>query len=66
LSLAIARTERSFPDAEQALYGFAAAGAEKEALEAFELATGFDANAGRKLLEDERVRPIRSVLEAAL
>ncbi len=66
LSLRLARSHESFADAEQALYGFAAVGAEGEALEAFKLAKNFDASAGRKLLDDERVRPVRSALEAAI
>lgn len=66
LSLALAKLERSFIDAKQALLGFAASGERTEALEAFKLARGFDRQQSLELLEDERLQPFKNDLEAAV
>ncbi|MEN9578466.1 MAG: hypothetical protein RJA70_1475 [Pseudomonadota bacterium] len=64
LSLALARTERSFRDACAAVLGFAQAGAQEDLIEAFKLARSFDSAASRALLADERLNTSRSVLES--
>jgi Zn-dependent protease len=63
LSLALARTQRNFADAIDAIFGFAVAGLTAEAKTAFGLALEYDAEAARRLLEDERLRALRTDLE---
>jgi Zn-dependent protease len=66
LRLALAKEQRSFEDAVQAVLGFARVNARQEALEAFKLALGFDRGKGRALLDDERLQALRSELEGAV
>jgi len=66
LSLALARADRNFDDAAQALFGFAKLGDRQQALEAFKVALGFDKSKTRALLDDEALRSLRPELESAV
>lgn len=64
LSLELAKTQRTLTDAVDAIFGFALAGLISEAKSAFSMALEYDAEAARKLLSDERLRGVRTDLEA--
>jgi Zn-dependent protease len=66
LSLALARVDRSFDDAAQALFGFAKLGDRQQAVEAFKVALGFDRGKTQALLDDEALSSLRPELESAV
>lgn len=64
LHLAVAKAERSFRDACAAVFAFAQADSKDGLLAAYKLAKSFDGEASRRLLNDERLGEVRSILES--